>query len=89
MAETSADAPFPPPPPPPPKSNKEKKKEWEATVQEGRARIETIFNAMLDHYNAMGGENKPAAGSDAIRVLRELAEELAEERNPHTHVKKE
>lgn len=28
-------------------------REREATVQEGRARIETIFNAMLDHYNAM------------------------------------
>ena len=61
MAETSADAPPPPPPPPPPKSNKEKKKEWCAAIEKGkrqrkkarRARIEAMFNAMLDHYNAM------------------------------------
>ncbi|KAJ5695549.1 hypothetical protein N7536_005961 [Penicillium majusculum] len=96
MAETSADAPPPPPPPPPSRSNKEKKKEWCAAIKKGkrerkkarRARIDAIFNALKDHYNAMGGPNQPAAGSDTIRVLREWAETL-EERNPHIHVKKE
>ncbi|KAJ5399617.1 hypothetical protein N7465_010106 [Penicillium sp. CMV-2018d] len=96
MAENPADAP-PPPPPPPPKSSKEKKKEWYVAIKKGkqqrkearRARIDAMFNAMLDHYNAMGSENQPPAGSDAIRVLREMAEALEEERNPHTHVKKE
>ncbi|KAJ5616720.1 hypothetical protein N7537_001834 [Penicillium hordei] len=94
MAETSADAP-PPPPPPPPKSNKEKKREWHAATKKGkrqrkkarRTRIDAIFNALLDHYNAIGSANPPATGGDTIRVLREIAEVLEEERNPHTHAR--
>ncbi|CAI7650993.1 hypothetical protein PCG10_004208 [Penicillium crustosum] len=91
MAEASAVA------PPPPKSNKEKKKEWCAAVKKGkrerkkarRTRIDAIFNDLLNKYNAMGSADQSAADcADAIRVLRETAEALGEERNPHTHVKK-
>ncbi|KAJ5499235.1 Actin-binding FH2 [Penicillium expansum] len=95
MAETSADALPPPPPPPPPpphlKNNKQKKKEWRVVVKKGkqqrkkarRARIEAIFNTLLNHYHEMGGSHP-----DAIRVLREMAESLEEERHPLIHAKK-
>ncbi|KGO57012.1 Actin-binding FH2 [Penicillium expansum] len=95
MAETSADAPPPPPPPPPPplppKNNKQKKREWWPAIKKEkrerknarRARIEAIFNALLNHYHEMGGSHP-----DAIHVLSELAKSLEEERHPHMHVKK-